>query len=254
MVYTYDLSFDNAKNWLPQTTEKIIKYLENTIRNTKKINIENFKIENTKWKVCLKPKNDKAGLQLNKVVKKEEVFLDNIDKFKKILELSHLVEIHLKAIFDKIAYTSKSISYSSFKNQHEYIIQKEKLLQKNNLIAQRANKFFSANELVKNNKLLFSPNDLEINQGKILNAIYFEFIENNNQFVLGFNNQEDIEDEIYTLYSIDHYNKNIILKYFFAKDIAKEIYKINDFAEHNISNKKIKRIINLDLKNYNFKK
>lgn len=322
LAYNYQINFSSIKKWLPQTTEKIIYYLEhlcesrqpdkstphplmigasqlagvNTHSTTspgmssvpyasmptsqsaelsmdiladidpskesakdkrkKKLaatlqdlatdkHNNHFDINKTRWELCLKPKNSRGAQQLEKVIQKSQLEEPDFDEFRKLLEISHLVEIYIKAIFDKIAYRSKSITYLSYKNQHDYAHHKQASISQ--AVKKEVEQQVQAS-MPKNIKMNFECFDLvyaqtkngKIEEKTILQAQTFRFEQDEALYVIGFHHKEDVEFKTYTLYQIDEADKTIRIKYYLDSKTASEILAIKDLQSHDIAGKKVK--------------
>lgn len=248
-IQHYPLSFTQIKKWLPQTANKIVYYLENLSKTQKKPDL--FDINKTKIELCLKPKNNKGLEQLNRF----KFTSIELEDFKKLLELSNMFEIYIKALFNNVIYRSKVINYMSYKNQHEYENKpklkpqkiKDTLIKKSPVIVDLERLNIDMEIELKNKDVIYQKNNTEY----VLFDVRCFVVENDNAvYLIGFHNEEDKVNKIPSLYKLDN-NDTIKLMYFFDKNMASHINSIKDNKVHIINGKCIK-VVAMENKKYNF--
>ncbi len=260
LVYNCQINFSSLKKWLPQTTQKIIYYLQELSESNDATHEHPFDINKTKWQLCTKSKNSRGALQLekiaNKLTEKEE---PNLDDFKKLLEISHVVEIYIKAMFEKITYRSKSINLLSYKNQHNFLQRKPILgvessadigiKEEAHHCAQKEPKISSKNvKITFNEKTIAYINPIAKKECFISGIKTFTFEEiTDSVYAIGYHNEEDKESKSYTLYEIDKKEKTIKVKYYLDQKTAQQINSINDLNTHEVQGRTVKiSMIDLD--------
>ena len=242
-TYNYQINFSLLKKWLPQTTKKIIYYLEN-LNNSQENNSSKFDINKTKWELCAKPKNNKGAINLQKIIELDAE--PTLEDFKKLLELSHNVEIYVKGIFNTITYRSSGITYLSYKNQHDFIAKKE--VKKDNIldstINNGASKLINAKGVrldVKTHELMYLDNGVE---HFLHEAKFFSFEDNEEKiYAMAHHNSDDKKIKSFSLYEVNLKNQEIKVKYFLEQKTSDAINKIKDLNYHEINGKKVKIVL-----------
>ena len=268
LAYNYQINFSSLRKWLPQTTQKIIYYLQK-LNDSESREQALFDINKTKWHLCVKAKNSKGAAELEKIAQKachkEE---PNLDDFKQFLELSHIVEIYVKAFFEKIVYRSKSINYLSYKNQHIFLSKKNTISHcpTDRLLSAASDSPYASEPLAleidnidkKKIKVDFGEKTLSythpLSNSTVeisgLKTFTFEGL-SDCVFAIGFHSEADREANTYTLYEIDIKAKTIRVKYYLDKKTAQLINSINDLAYHEVHHKKLK-LYNMSMDNLKF--
>lgn len=234
LAYNYQINFSLLKKWLPQTTQKIIYYLENLNKSQDKDNTK-FDINKTRWELCAKAKNNKGALHLEKAILCEGQE-PTLEDFKKLLELSHMVEIYVKGFFNKITYRSPSISYHSYKNQHDYAAKKE--LKKDPEFAMTAK---GVKIDIKGQTIVYINGSQE---NELYEAKFFCF-EGQEQclFAMAYHSEEEQKIKSYSLYEINASTKQLRVKYYIDNKTADAINAIKDLNYHEINGKRLKIVL-----------
>lgn len=109
-----NLKYDDIKDWLPQTTDKLAQYLKSTD--------EDLDLNEAEWILCIKGENQKGDFALQRIFKhqiKQNVYdIQDIDykTFKELIKEEHL-ETYVRAQNHKYVCRSKKLNYTSYKNQ-----------------------------------------------------------------------------------------------------------------------------------------
>jgi hypothetical protein len=109
-----NLKYDDIKEWLPQTTEKLAQYLKSTD--------EDLILNEAEWILCIKGENQKGDFALQRIFKhqiKQNVYdIREIDykTFKELIKEEHL-ETYVRVQNHKYVCRSKKLNYTSYKNQ-----------------------------------------------------------------------------------------------------------------------------------------
>lgn len=269
LSYTYDINFSNLKSWLPQTTRRIVGYLQELSEEKKNLNPPSnekdkpFDINKTTWQLCLKPKSSRATQVLDKAVSKISL-TPSAQEFRLLLELSHMIEIYIKAGFEKIIYRSKAISYSSYKNQHERVKIKEKK-EMLSTVEQKKDDTHNLTPLDKISQVLSIPGkvrkslvtpslqcSIENVQTEVFNAVLFETCDTKEILCLAYHNEIDKQDDLSTMYECTNYKEvkngqdkrlSLKVKFYADKNIAKSIKEVQTTSEQLVGTRKIKPIL-----------
>lgn len=232
LAYNYQINFSLLKKWLPQTTQKIIYYLEN-LNNSQETEKAKFDINKTRWEICAKAKNNKGAMHLEKIVLNEEPTLED---FKKLLELSHLVEIYVKGFFNKIIYRSPSISYLAYKNQHDYAAKKEQKKGPEFAITPKGVKID-----IKGQNISYMQGDSE---HELYEAKFFSFEGQDEQiFAIAYHTDEEQKMKSYSLYEIKLATNELKVKYYVDSKTSDAINAIKDLNYHEVNGKKLKIVL-----------
>lgn len=109
-----NLVYDDIKDWLPQTTEKLAQYLKSSDQD--------LELNQAEWILCIKGENQKGDFALKRIFKhqiKQNVYdIKNIElnTFKELIKEEHL-ETYVRVQYHKYVCRSKKLNYTSYKNQ-----------------------------------------------------------------------------------------------------------------------------------------
>lgn len=222
-----NLKYNDIKDWLPQTTEKLAQYLKSSD--------EDLILSNAEWVLCIKGENQKGDFALQRIFKhqiKQNIYdIHEIDNktFKELIKEEHL-ETYVRAQNHKYVCRSKKLNYTSYKNQqlskqlpNEKTESHEKVIEKTEITHEKPYPVW----ILERNSY---SNHYYLQEYRIFHA--FRDVEQNVvKFILS-DSENDVKEGLLQLYVFDYDKKMFTYKFIISS-------KLNEFLNQTAFDEKV---------------